>query len=416
MTTPALLGTLLDGKFQIEKVLGSGASGDVYEALHVGLGKRVAVKVLRPGEPETAGLRRKRFQREAKVAARVQSQHVVTVFDIVAPEGGPTYIVMELLRGETLAERVKRVGRVPVEEAVDYVFQAASALAAMHDAGIVHRDVNPSNMFIARNEDGSSERVKLIDFGVAAFCEPLKLSPLREAGSPRTGESALTHAESILGTPRYMAPEQVESSKGVDGRADLWALGVTLYSLIAGRPPFDASSPYGLIHQVAHDEPPLLNERCPDVPRGLATLVHRCLAKERASRPADARELARLLDPFRGPLSGTSADVARPTATERSVLAVAAVIAVGSLIAIVAALRVRPPSPATQARPAPTPEVSAEVHVEEWLPPPPAPLASTAPASTEPARKVAPPARRPSPRPTTTGSARLPWEKDDRLE
>ena len=125
MTEPALLGTLLDGKFQLEKALASGASGDVYEAMHLGLGARVAVKVLRPGIPETAEIRRKRFMREARVAARIQSDHVVRVFDIVAPEKGETYIVMELLEGETLAARAQRLGRLPIADAVDYVLQAA---------------------------------------------------------------------------------------------------------------------------------------------------------------------------------------------------------------------------------------------------------------------------------------------------
>ena len=164
----------------------------MYEALHLGLGARVAVKVLRPGIPETADIRRKRFMREAQVAARIQSDHVVRVFDIVAPEEGRTYIVMELLRGETLAERAKRVGRLPIEDAVDYVLQAAKPLAEMHEAGIVHRDVKPSNLFITRDKEGG-ERIKLIDFGVAAFRQPLA-----------RGESSLTLAEAVIGTPRYM--------------------------------------------------------------------------------------------------------------------------------------------------------------------------------------------------------------------
>src|SRR5580704_14130291 len=130
-----LVGAVLDGKFQIEKALASGAGGDVYEAMHLGLGARVAVKVLRPGIPETADIRRKRFMREARVAARLKSEHVVRIYDIVAPAEGPTYIVMELLAGETLADRVKRAGAFPVSEAVDFVLQATKPLAEMHDEG-----------------------------------------------------------------------------------------------------------------------------------------------------------------------------------------------------------------------------------------------------------------------------------------
>src|SRR5580700_4509064 len=186
MTSPALVGTVLDGKFRIEKALASGASGDVYEAVHLGLGSPVAVKVLRPGIAETAHVRRKRFVREARVAARIQSDHVVRVFDIVAPDEGLIYIVMELLAGETLADRRKRVGAMPPAEAVDYLLQATKPLAQMHDAGIVHRDVKPSNVFLARDAEGK-ERIKLLDFGVAAFQQPVA-----------RGESAITFTDAMI--------------------------------------------------------------------------------------------------------------------------------------------------------------------------------------------------------------------------
>ncbi|HEY2511157.1 MAG TPA: serine/threonine-protein kinase, partial [Polyangiaceae bacterium] len=287
MTPPALVGTVLDGKFQIERALASGAAGDVYEAVHLGLGSRVAVKVLRPCSPETAGIRRKRFVREARVAARIQSEHVVRVFDIVAPEVGPTYIVMELLQGETLQERVRRLGAIPAPEAVDYVLQAAKPLAEMHDAGIVHRDVKPSNVFLARDADGN-ERIKLLDFGVAAFQQPV----------PRQRDSSLTFTDAIVGTPRYMAPEQVRAAKNVDARADVWALGVTLYELLAGVPPFDGQTVLAVLHQIEQKNPPKLAERRPDIPADLAALVHRCLAKDPAERPADARALSRALSAF----------------------------------------------------------------------------------------------------------------------
>jgi serine/threonine protein kinase len=291
MTPPALVGTVLDGKFEIEKALASGPGGDVYEALHLGLGSRVAVKVLRPGIPETADIRRKRFMREARVAARIKSDHVVRVFDIVAPEQGLTYIVMELLDGETLLDRFRRVGPMPAEEAVGYILQAAKPLAELHDAGIVHRDVKPSNLFIARTDDGK-ERVKLLDFGVAAFQQPV------------ARESALTLSEAIVGTPRYMAPEQVVASSRVDPRTDVWALGVTLYELLAGTPPFRGETVLAVLNQIERQEPKPLGSIAPSVPAGLATLVHRCLEKDPAKRPADARALAEAL--------GAPQDVAAP--------------------------------------------------------------------------------------------------------
>ncbi len=288
MTAPPLVGTVLDGKFRIEKALASGASGDVYEAVHLGLGSPVAVKVLRPGIPETAHIRRKRFVREARVAAKIQSDHVVRVFDIVAPERGLIYIVMELLSGETLAQRIKRVGAVAPAEAVGYVIQAAKPLAQMHDLGIVHRDVKPSNVFLARDAEGRS-RIKLLDFGVAAFQQPVA-----------RGDSSITLTDAIVGTPRYMAPEQVRASKNVDARADVWALGVTLYELLAGAPPFDGQTVLAVLNQIEHQEPRLLAERQPGVSLQLAQVVHRCLAKDPAQRPADARALAELLAPFGG--------------------------------------------------------------------------------------------------------------------
>jgi serine/threonine-protein kinase len=285
MTAPPLVGTVVGGKFRIDRAIASGASGDVYEALHLGLGSPVAVKVLRPGVPETAHIRRKRFVREARVAARIQSDHVVRVFDIVAPEEGLIYIVMELLSGETLAERVKRVGAMPPAEAVGYVLQAAKPLAQMHDAGIVHRDVKPSNVFLARDGEGK-ERLKLLDFGIAAFQQPVR------------GESSITLTDAIVGTPRYMAPEQVRASKDVDARADVWALGVTLYELLAGGPPFDGQTVLAVLNQIEQQEPPLLAERQPRVSLDLANVVHRCLAKDPERRPADARALAEALAPF----------------------------------------------------------------------------------------------------------------------
>src|ERR1700722_19460555 len=238
--TPAteLVGTTLDGELRIERLLASGAAGDVFEAHHLGLSTQVAVKVLRPGGGETADIRRRRFLREARVAARLKSPYVVRVFDVVEGDGGNTYIVMELLQGETLAERLHREGRLPVRDAVEHVRHATHALAEMHDAGIVHRDVKPSNLFLEQGADGV-RRIKLLDFGVAALRQPVDKT-----------ESSITYSEAFLGTPRYMAPEQVRSSKSVDARADVWALAVTLYELLTGSPPFDGLTVIAVLNQI----------------------------------------------------------------------------------------------------------------------------------------------------------------------
>jgi serine/threonine-protein kinase len=333
--TADLVGTVLDGKFQIEKALASGAAGDVYEAMHLGLATRVAVKVLRPGIPETADIRRKRFMREARVAAGLKSEHVVRIYDIVAPPEGPTYIVMELLQGETLAERVRRVGALPVAEAVNFVLQAAKPLGEMHDEAIVHRDVKPSNLFLARDADGK-ERIKLLDFGVAAFQQPVARA-----------DSSLTLSEVVVGTPRYMAPEQVQASKRVDARADVWALGVTLYELLAGTPPFDGQTVLAVLNQIEKREPRRLTEVRSEVPAALADIVHACLTKDPAGRPGSARALAEAL----GAVTGARASTRR----DRRPLVAAGVLAVLVVVGIAAVLRHAPEAPAEAAAAPPTP-------------------------------------------------------------
>ncbi|HEY2513677.1 MAG TPA: protein kinase [Polyangiaceae bacterium] len=296
-TSPSLVATVLDGKFRIERALGSGAAGDVYEATHLTLGSRVAVKVLRDGEAANGEGRRRRFMHEAQVAAGIQSEHVVRVFDFAAHAGGLTYIVMELLEGETLGQRVRRAGPLPVATAVDYLIQAATPLALLHEKGIVHRDVKPSNLFLARDSEGK-ERVKLLDFGIAAF----RRSP---------SETSLTGARQMMGTPRYMAPEQVRGAANVDARADVWALGVTLYELLAGRPPFDAQSLLAVLKHIEKKQPAPLEARRSGLPPKLVAVVQRCMEKDPERRPASARAVVDALAALRGSLD----EAASPEAT-----------------------------------------------------------------------------------------------------
>ncbi|MGO8993700.1 MAG: serine/threonine-protein kinase, partial [Polyangiaceae bacterium] len=420
---------------------------------HLALGSQVAVKVLRPGVPETAHIRRKRFVREARVAARIQSDHVVRVFDIVAPDEGLIYIVMELLNGETLADRIKREGAMPPAEAVDYMLQAAKPLAQMHDAGIVHRDVKPSNIFLARDADGN-ERLKLLDFGVAAFQQPLA-----------RGESSITLTDAIIGTPRYMAPEQVRASKEVDARADVWALGVTLYELLAGSPPFAGQTVLAVLNQIEQQEPPLLSARQPRVTTELAAVVHRCLAKDPALRPADARALAEALAPFakqsslaadapvRRPsdpvdlsLSDENVEVVRPAPPStprarlsmllgrRGLTAAAAAAAIAFAATAVFALHGREKTPTpdeVKTNPESSPaalvaETSASATAAEPSSASSPPLVTTEPIrdgatahrAVEPARPAGAPKKsgKASPHPATNKAARSPAEDDDRIE
>jgi eukaryotic-like serine/threonine-protein kinase len=410
----SLVGTTLDDKFRIDGTLASGAGGDVYEATHLVLGVPVAVKVLRPGPPETGDIRRKRFLREARVAAGLRTEHVVRIFDVVAPEAevGPTYIVMELLQGETLAQRVERVGPLPVAEAVDFVLQACRPLVQMHAQGIVHRDVKPSNLFLARDADGK-ESIKLLDFGVAAFQRPV------------ARDSSLTFTEAMVGTPRYMAPEQVQSSKNVDARADVWALGITLYEMLAGTPPFDGQTVLAVLNQIERQEPLLLAKARPEVPPELATLVHACLAKDPAGRPASAQKLAAALEVIGGPRSGSvRTPAARRLRMSPRWIAAGAVVMAALAIVVVA---VRRPSegPAEAA----TPSVSA---VSPPVAPPPVEVPASTPAAvvespTAPPLPSAPTASlsgavqrrfvRPAPRTEPPKPApRKPPKDDDRIE
>ena len=409
----SLVGTTLDGKFRIDGTLASGAGGDVYEATHLALGIPIAVKVLRAGPPETDGIRRKRFLREARVAAGLRTDHVVRIFDVVAPEteGGLTYIVMERLEGETLAQRVERVGPLPVAEAVDFVLQACKPLVQMHAQGIVHRDVKPSNLFLARDADGK-ETIKLLDFGVAAFQRPL------------ARDSSLTFSEAMVGTPRYMAPEQVQSSRSVDARADVWALGITLYEMLAGTPPFDGQTVLAVLNQIERQEPRLLAKARPDVPPELAALVHACLAKEPSGRPASAAELGTALEAIAGPRSASVRPAApAPRVSPRWI--VAGALAVAAVAVLGLELR-RPTEAPTQASSppvassapvvaaAPAAEPPAQTATAEPAVAPPLPSTPTASLSGASQRRLVRPVPRtdvpkPLPRPK-------PPKDDDRIE
>jgi serine/threonine-protein kinase len=407
--TPATerVGTTLDGKLRIERLLASGAAGDVFEAHHLGLGTQVAVKVLRPGGGETADIRRRRFLREARVAARLRSPYVVRVFDVVEGDGGLTYIVMELLHGETLAERLGRDGRLPVRDAVRFVRQATHALAEMHDAGIIHRDIKPSNLFLEQEADGS-RKVKLLDFGVAALRQPLA-----------PGESSITYSEAFIGTPRYMAPEQVRSSKTVDARADVWALAVTLYELLTCAPPFDGQTVIAVLNQIERGSPPPLEQLRPELPDRLVTLIRRGMSRDPDERPANARAFGEELDPLLEPDGPRAGSAPAPSRRRIALLA-------GSMVAVtfLVLLGMRR---AGDARPTATAEITADAPAS--APPAPAtiPVASSDPvapaASVQPA-PVPPPTRvdataRPRSRPAPSRPSPAPRptrETDDRIE
>ncbi len=292
-------GDLLANRYRVERVLGEGGMGVVVAALDERLGQRVAVKILLlADDPEASA----RFLQEARSAQRIEHENVVRCLELGALESGVPYMVLELLDGLDLERIRESVGRLPVSVAVDHVLEALEALAAAHALGIVHRDLKPANLFLARRPDGAAA-IKVLDFGVAK--------------SSDVGESlAQTSASALLGSPYYMSPEQFQSARTVDRRADLWSMGVILYELIGGVCPFRGENLVDVFAAILTASPVPLLEVRPECPPGLDAVVRRCLARDRAKRHDSASELAAALAPFAGPRG--LASVARLRAVDPS--------------------------------------------------------------------------------------------------
>ena len=278
------LGDVLGGKSTLESVLGVGGMGAVYAARHAQLGQRVAIKVLLRGaaqRPEAVA----RFLREARAVVALQSAHVVRVTDVGTLGDGLPFMVMEHLTGTDLAALLEERRELPVEEAVGYLLQAMEAIAEAHAAGLVHRDLKPANLFLTRSPDGSA-LVKVLDFGISKALE----SAEADQRPPATA--------AIMGSPLYMSPEQLRSSKNVDARTDVWALGTILFELVSGRTPFEADSVMGLCTTIAADPPTPLRRYRPEAPKEFESVVMSCLEKDPLKRPQNVGELAIALRPF----------------------------------------------------------------------------------------------------------------------
>jgi eukaryotic-like serine/threonine-protein kinase len=285
-SSPVVLGEIIADKYQIEGVIGEGGMGIVVSAWHLGLRQRVAIKLLLAdgGQIEQAAL--ERFQREARAAARIRSEHVCRVIDVGMLPAGTPYLVLEYLEGCDLSDELARRGQIPAQEAVGYVLEACEALAEAHVAGIIHRDLKPANLFLARRNNGS-RCLKLLDFGVSKSIEEGSLA-----------QFSLTKTSSIVGSPIYMSPEQLNSAKDVDARTDIWALGALTYELIAGRPPFFAETIPQLVSQVLHMEPPTLAELGVSVPGGLEPVLRKALSKARDQRYPTVAAFAEAIGSF----------------------------------------------------------------------------------------------------------------------
>jgi serine/threonine-protein kinase len=388
-------GTVLLGRYRLESELGVGGCSIVLRAQDQVLGQPVAFKIVRSDLAYTRDIEA-RLLREARAITQLTSDHVVRIFDVGKLETGAPFIAMELMHGTDLAAMLERDGSLAPAIAVDYVLQACDGLAEAHARGIVHRDVKPSNLFVVERPDGS-ELVKVLDFGIAK-------------STVADGDMSLTQTVSVLGTPAYMAPEQMRSARSADARSDVWAIGVVLYELVEGRLPYTGSSFADLVIAASMQPvPPLV--RAPQ----LTTIIERCLAKSPDERYASMAELAVDLARFASRPTGLQCaarasrmlGIASPSAS--AVLAVAplpsrrryarplaiagaAFAAISIATALIGMRRDRPPPPAVERR-LPAAPVAPPAAAEVLPTAPPTPPAPPPPAATPPA--IAPPAAAP---------------------
>ena len=278
-------GDILAGKYRIERVLGQGGMGVVVAATHISLRQKVAIKFLLPGASREVV---QRFLREARSAARLKSDHVARVIDVSELENGAPYMVMEYLEGNDLSRVLRKRGAFPITDAVDFVLQAGEAIAEAHTLGIVHRDLKPANLFLTKAADGSAT-VKVLDFGIS------KDTGGEEGAEP---ESPLTQTKAMLGSPNYMSPEQMRSTRDADARADIWSLGVILYQLLTKVLPFKAPSFVDLIIKVNSEDPAPPTSLRADLPAPLEEAILRCLKRKPDERFTNVAELAAAIAPF----------------------------------------------------------------------------------------------------------------------
>ncbi len=286
MASPVAVGDLIAEKYRVERVLGQGGMGVVVAAVHVALGQRVAVKFLLPSVGESSAVIA-RFEREARAAVALHSDHVTRVLDVGRLPSGSPYMVLEMLEGRDLAEELRKRKQLPAHEAAAHIIQACDALAEAHALGIIHRDIKPANLFLAQRPK-RAPIVKVLDFGIS------KANPLGEEVAD------ITRTKELIGSPLYMSPEQLSAPKSVDARSDIWSLGATLYELVSGHPPVDGETMALLGANILMTPLADVRSRSPGVlvPDALATVIARCLEKQPDNRYPSAEELALALGPI----------------------------------------------------------------------------------------------------------------------
>jgi serine/threonine-protein kinase len=391
-------GEVIADKYRVKGVIGQGGVGVVVAADHMTLRRPVAIKFIRPEiayEPEVV----RRFLREARATAQLRSEHVARVMDVDKIDDGPAYLVMELLDGRDFGAVLKEDGPLPVDAAVDYILQACDAVAEAHALGIVHRDIKAANLFLTRGP-GGKPLIKVLDFGLSKVAGP----------EARASSMSLTSANHVLGSPHYMSPEQMRSSRDADARSDIWALGVVLYTFLAGRVPFEGTFLTEVCAAVLSGSAPSVKMVRPEVPDGLADVIARCMRLEPEDRYQSVAELVAALAPFREtsalpavpvaapvepaapstvrPIAATIAGVRPARSLERQTVVRWGLAAAGAaaLVAVVALLGRAPR--AADSTPPPVVSTSAATTVD----PPPAPPPTSAPTPSVAVRAPSSPA------------------------
>lgn len=278
---PVDIGAVIDGRYLIDSVLGAGGMGIVFRAQHLELRQTVAVKMPfgeTADNPEVV----QRLLREARAAVRLRSEHVCRVLDVGRAAGGVPYVVFEYLDGTSLSDYLRRKGELPFDQIWRFLLEACDAVGEAHRLGIVHRDLKPLNLFLVGGQNGRM-KLKVLDFGIS------------KTVNPETSDYPLTESSTVLGTPSYIAPEQMSDMRSVDARADVWALGVSAYELVTGRVPFKGASLMDLAVRIAGEPAVPPSSLRADVPPALEEIILRCLEKDRANRYASANELGAAL-------------------------------------------------------------------------------------------------------------------------
>jgi serine/threonine-protein kinase len=410
------------GSYRVLRKIGQGGMGSIWLAEHVRLGRHAAIKVLHPellSRPEIVT----RFFNEARAATAISDPGIVQIFDFGQHSDGSAYLAMELLEGEPLNRRLARLGALELAEALRIMRQVASTVGAAHACGIIHRDLKPENVFIVRDpEVAGGERAKILDFGIAKLGGDL--------AGVRTGTAA------VMGTPRYMSPEQCRGAGGVDQRSDVYSLGCVLFTLLVGHPPFGGEGSGDLIAMHLRELPPVPSSLRPGLPPEVDQLVLRCLAKDPAQRFDDGGALAAAIasvlaaSPTSAPLgpSATYAAGAKTTLSAATGTSIAveraqprratvfAVLGAGAVVGVIAALAVLRVGPGASSEAAPVSTPAPEVLMKPSPSPAPGPSGPSAEIAARTEEVVTQPEPEPGPSLGTKPEPKPPLQRKPQLQ